>query len=263
MTAYTKHHSPTRNLTGYLVHTSKAAQGHQTATAFVYQAGAKRWVAEDWDGYGQNSTGTSRKAAMEAMYAARTAQAEADKDAEAAKPLRDSFYAEMDRLEAKGRFSTMYHALMSGLENADDTVGEGNVVADSAAYWELAWSGYESNKCEISEDDQALAEEHDLDDLARCGYCGRAVVDPQLYEDGHYCDECFEEVASEAVYGPNETLTDGAGVTFREGFSVELEGTCWVVKGEASTDPTGREFVVIAMADGASRLAWVDDLVLL
>lgn len=194
MTTYTKYYSRTQNRTGYLVHTSKATQGHASATAFVYQVGPKKWTVEDWDGTGPNRTDTSRKAAVEAMYAARIVQAKADKEAEQAAKLCNEFYAEEGRLTAS---STAWHALMSGLENADDTVGEGDVVADSAAYWQLAWSGYESHMDELTAEDRVLAESHNLDDLARCCCCGNAVMDPQLFEDGHYCDECFEEVASE------------------------------------------------------------------
>lgn len=178
-----------------------------------------------------------------------------------AKELRDRFYAEQIRLEQLNDRSTAWNALMRGMENADDTVGEGDVVADSAAYWELAWSGYESNMDELPAEDRDLSEGHNLDNLTRCGSCGCAVVDPQPYEDGLYCDECLEEVSSEAVYGTQEPLSDGQAVAFREGFSGALEGAQWLVRGGVSTDPEGKEFVVIGTADGASRLAWVADLV--
>lgn len=116
-------------------------------------------------------------------------------DTEQAEKLAAQWYAK----EATLTFgSTAWNALYSGIENADDTVAEGNVADKSAAYWELAWSGYTSNLDELSAEDRELAVTHNLDDLARCAYCSNAVLDPQLFNDEHYCDECLPLAQADA-----------------------------------------------------------------
>lgn len=111
------------------------------------------------------------------------------KDALRKTKAQNFWYSEEERLTSG---STAWHALYSGRENADDTVAEGNVTDDSAEYWELALSGYNSLMDELEGRDRKLAETHNLIDLPVCHWCEQHTLEASpINSDEVFCPECL------------------------------------------------------------------------
>jgi hypothetical protein len=119
-------------------------------------------------------------------------------------------------------FSTAWHALYSGRENADDTVAEGKVTDNSTEYWELAWSGYHSLMDELEERDRALADKYNLEDLQACSWCGCRTADPQPYDEERVMHaDCLEHVRLQEEW---DALEESAAKTEAEASAnAELE----------------------------------------
>jgi hypothetical protein len=103
--------------------------------------------------------------------------------------LQDAWNAKEEELTSG---STAWNALYAGRENADDTVGEGNVTDNSTEYWELAWSGYESLMDELEAADRILAKTYNLEDLPVCNWCSNRTDDGKpINGDELFCPTCL------------------------------------------------------------------------
>ena len=156
----------------------------------------KGWIAyETYDAASTEVTGGNREEAVEKMLKVAEHLARG-------KRLEAEFYAELERLG--GGYTTAWHNLMGGQENADDTVAEGNVVDGSTEYWELVWAGYNSHTDELSDRERRLAEKYNLIDLPVC-VCCHEVAETVDAEGG--CEDCAETIAQ--WNAEDETLTGG------------------------------------------------------
>lgn len=150
-----------------------------------------------YEGDGYRTAGSSRRQAVAGMI--RLAQ----HDADGVRSM-NFFYSEQERLRSVskiGTLTTAEHALLGGMENADDTVREGGVVDQSVEYWNLAVSGYQSNMDELTEGERKFAEQYNVADMARCSICGEPME-----TETEICGTCQQQIAQDEIADAKEAL---------------------------------------------------------